>query len=126
MQYRNLSLGFLIPTVQYCGGRSLQMEFLDINLTKEWSLLLYTLLWFLKSLQKIRETRKLDSIHDQHFVERKNEGRKKTGEKLESDTTRVYAQKSRIKMLFKNSTSVHIKHPCKDIWRNPPVRRCFI
>jgi hypothetical protein len=40
------------------------MEFLDINLKK--------------SLQKIRETRKLESIHEYHFVERKNGGRKQT------------------------------------------------
>ncbi len=43
MQYRNLSLGFLIPTVQNCGGRSPEMEFLDINLTKDSSLLLYAI-----------------------------------------------------------------------------------
>jgi hypothetical protein len=58
-----------------------EMEFLDINLTKDSSLLLHaihspfmadfkenhTLLWFEKSLQKIRETKNLESIHEQHF-----------------------------------------------------------
>jgi hypothetical protein len=35
----------------------------------------HTILWFYKSLQ-IRETRKLKSIHELHFVELKNEGKK--------------------------------------------------
>jgi hypothetical protein len=66
------------------------MEFLDINLTKDSSLLfdaIHNLFYLrilkktnsslvLKSFQKIRETRKLKSIHEQHFVEMKNEGRK--------------------------------------------------
>jgi hypothetical protein len=68
------------------------MEILDINLTKESSLLLhaihspstgrfsrqpYTSLYSLKNpYKKICETRKLESIRKMHFVERKNEGRK--------------------------------------------------
>jgi hypothetical protein len=46
----------------------------------------------------IRKTRTLEFIHEQRFVERKNEVRK-----LESEKTRVYAQKPRLKMQFKNS-----------------------
>jgi hypothetical protein len=67
------------------------MEFLDIELTKDLSLLLHAihspfyrrilketiLLSDLKNLyKKIRETRKLEYIHEQHLVERKNAGRK--------------------------------------------------
>jgi len=66
------------------------MKFLDINITKDSSLLLYaihrlfywlilkkTILfsYFKNPYKKIRETRKLEFIHEQHFVERKNEGR---------------------------------------------------
>ncbi len=40
------------------------------------------------------------SIREKHFVEMKNEGRK-----LEYEKTRVYAQKPRVKMSFKNSIS---------------------
>ncbi len=35
----------------------------------------HTLLWFLKSLHKNPRIKKLESIHGQHFIERKNEGR---------------------------------------------------
>jgi hypothetical protein len=56
--------------------------------------------------KKIRKTKKLESIHEQHFVERKNEG---SGQKLESEKTRVYTQKPRLKMLFKNSISGQFK-----------------
>ncbi len=92
-----------------------EMEFLDSNLTKDSSLLFHsihspfywriflenhTIFWFQKFIQKIRETRKLESIDEQHFVEWKNEGRK-----LESEKNRVYAQKLRQKMPFKKSIS---------------------
>jgi hypothetical protein len=50
-----------------------EMEFVDINLTKDSSLLLHATGGF---YEKISETRKLKSIHEQHFVERKNKGRK--------------------------------------------------
>jgi hypothetical protein len=67
------------------------MELLDMNLTRESSLLLSAIhspfYWrYLKktifysgnfnTYNKIREIRKLESIHEQHFVERKNESRK--------------------------------------------------
>jgi len=80
------------------------MEFLNISLTKDSSLLLHVIhspfycrilkktirySGFKNTYKKIPETRELESIHEQHFVERKNEGRK-----LE---TRVYAQKTRLK-----------------------------
>ncbi len=89
----------------------LEMKFLDITLTKVSSLLLHAIQSLLlayrkphstlvcktlKPMQKIRETRKLESIHEKHFVEQKSEGRK-------PDKTRVYAQKPGLKMLFKNS-----------------------
>ncbi len=35
-----------------------------------------TLLWFYKSIQKIYKTRNLESIHEYHFVERRNKSRK--------------------------------------------------
>jgi hypothetical protein len=102
------------------------MEFLDINFTKDSILLLYTihshlLLEILKKTKpygtlyssfnnplgkKIRETRKLEYIHEWHFKERKNEGRK-PDKKLKSEKTRVYAQRSRLNMPFKNSISVN-------------------
>jgi hypothetical protein len=67
------------------------MEFLDINLTKDSSLLLHAIhslftggflmkirlsSSFKNTYKKIRETRKLESIREQHFVERKNEASK--------------------------------------------------
>ncbi len=58
----------------------------------------HTLLWFEKRSEKIRKTRKLESIHEWHLVQWKTEGRKQ-------DKTRVYAQKPRLKMLFMNSIS---------------------
>ncbi len=45
--------------------------------------------------KKIRETLKLESILEYHFVEQNKEGRKPT-------KTRVYAQKPQIKIAFKN------------------------
>jgi hypothetical protein len=48
----------------------------------------HTLLWFYKNLQKIRETRTLESDHEYHFIERENEGRK-TRQEIESEKTRV-------------------------------------
>ncbi len=41
----------------------------------------------LKSLQKLRETGKLESIHEKHFVERnnKNEGRKPDKTRVRED-----------------------------------------
>ena len=68
-----------------------EKEFLDINVTKDCEsfascYLQYllpadfkehqTLHRFSRSLQKIRETIKLESVHEGHFVERKNEDRK--------------------------------------------------
>ncbi len=94
------------------------MEFLGINLTKGSSLLLHavhsSLYWqILKKpilfsglknpYKKIRETRKLESIREYHFVERKM--RVENQKKLESEKTRVYAQKPRLEMPFKNCNS---------------------
>jgi hypothetical protein len=66
-----------------------EMEFLVINLTKDSSLLLHAMHSPFSSspdgfygkpystlVQKIRETRRLESIHEQPFVEWKNESRK--------------------------------------------------
>jgi hypothetical protein len=68
---------------------SAEMEFLDINFTKDSSLLVHaisqSLLRILKKTRlfgfknpdkKIRETRTLESIHKYQSVEQKNEGRK--------------------------------------------------
>ncbi len=66
------------------------MEFLDINLKKESSLVLHAIhitstvriyrkplsTQVLKIRKKIRETRKLESIHKKHFIERKKQGMK--------------------------------------------------
>ncbi len=67
------------------------MEFLDINLTEDSSVLLdaiHSLFYrrilkksivyydFKNPYKKICETKKLESLHEQHFVERKNESRK--------------------------------------------------
>ncbi len=75
----------------------LELEFLDISLTKDSSLLLHAIhgpfYWrilkrtipfsgFQNPYEKACETRKLESIH---FVEQKNEGRSR--QKLESDKT---------------------------------------
>ncbi len=88
-----------------------KMKFLDINLTKTrvFCTMLFTAPSSLVSkihCTKSTKQRKLESIHEKHFVERKNEGRKKQT-KLESEKTRFYAQKPRLKTLFKNSISVH-------------------
>jgi hypothetical protein len=63
---------------------STEMEFLNINLAKVSSLLLLAIhgpfYWriFKENLYstKIHKTRKLESIHEKHFVEGKNKGRK--------------------------------------------------
>jgi hypothetical protein len=68
------------------------MEFLDVKCNKRlesfapcysqsilpWRILTEIILFcgFKKPYKKIRETRKPKSIHEKHFVERKNEGRK--------------------------------------------------
>ncbi len=73
--------------------RNPEMKFLDTNLTKDLSLWLHatyihspflledfpenhTLLSVLKFIQKIRETRKLEPIYEQHFAKQKNQERK--------------------------------------------------
>jgi hypothetical protein len=62
----------------------------------------------LKSLQKISETRKLEFIHEYHFVERENEVRKpdknSSFRRLEFMT-----QKPRLKIPFKNSISGQVR-----------------
>jgi hypothetical protein len=77
--------------VIFCWEFTPEMEFLDINLTKDLSLFLYDIhrpfYWrvfkntlffygFKKPYEKIREPRKLEPIHEYHLVEWKNEGRK--------------------------------------------------
>jgi hypothetical protein len=49
---------------------------------------IHTVFWFYKYIQKICETRIVESIHEWHFVEQNNEGIK-----LQSEKTRVHAQK---------------------------------
>jgi hypothetical protein len=82
------------------------MEFLDINVTKklESFALCYSqsllLADFSTLLLNIRETRKLESIHEKHFVERKMRVENSSLRRLEN------VQKPRLKMPFKNSISV--------------------
>ncbi len=90
------------------------MEFLDISLTNDsiFSMLFifpptggfwrkpYSSLVLKILTTKPGETRKLEVIHESHFVEWENEGRK-----LECEKTRVYAQKPQLNMPFKNSIS---------------------
>jgi hypothetical protein len=65
-----------------------------------WRILKKTTLFFgFKNTKKIRETRKLEYIHEKHFVEQKNEDRK--------PQIRVYAQEPRPEMPFKNTISVN-------------------
>ncbi len=69
--------------------RNPEMKFLDTILTKDFApcyihspFLLadfienHTLLWFSIFIQKFREARKLEPIHEYHFLEPKNEGEK--------------------------------------------------
>jgi hypothetical protein len=94
------------------------MEFLDINLTKDSSLLLYasrslfywellkkTILYsgFKNQYKLIRKTRNSSLFMNKHFVEPKNEGRKP--DKTRVEKTLVLAQKPRLKIPFKNSMS---------------------
>jgi len=99
--------------------QTLEMEFLDINLTKDSSLLLHAIdsPFYRRILKKTilssvlkntRKTRKLGYIHEYHSVERKNYGRK-----LESEKIQVYAQKPLTTMLIKNSISGVVKQFCR-------------
>ncbi len=98
-----------------------EMEFLDIILTKDLSFLLHSIhspfYWrisknpilffgFNNPYKKICETRKLKSIPEQHFEERKMRVENQT--KLESEKIQVYAQKLRLKIPFKNTISGHL------------------
>ncbi len=65
----------------------------------------HTLLWFKWSLQKIRETRNLKSTVFMNGIAEKWGQKKKTGQNSSLRRLRVYAQKSRLKLLFKNSIS---------------------
>jgi hypothetical protein len=64
----------------------------------------HTLLWSSKTIQKIQETRQLESIHQLHFVEWKMWA--ETRQKLVSEKTQAYAPKPLLKMPFKNSISI--------------------
>ncbi len=52
------------------------MEFLNINLTKDFIKKSILFSGFKNPYTKIPDTRKLESIHYQHFIEHKNEGGK--------------------------------------------------
>jgi hypothetical protein len=99
---------------------TLQMEFFDINLTKDSSLLLHALSQsllladfkekaiffssFNNPYKKNSRNKKTRVSFMKHiFAERKNEGRK-----LGSEKTRIYAQKPRLKMPPKNSIPVDV------------------
>jgi hypothetical protein len=70
-----------------------------------WRIFKKTILFsgFKNPYKKISETRKSESIQEQHFVAWKIEGRIR--KELESEKNRVYAEKPRLKMLIKNSIS---------------------
>jgi hypothetical protein len=73
-----------------------------------WRILKKAILFYDKKnpYKKIHETRKLESVHEKHFVERKM--------RVENQPkTRVYAQKPRLKMPFKNSISGQKKNLLK-------------
>jgi hypothetical protein len=87
----------------FTSGICPEMEFLDINLTRRLESFApcYSQSLSLRILQanipytgiknpgkKIRETRKLDSVHEKHVVEWKKEGRK-IRQKVESEKTQV-------------------------------------
>jgi hypothetical protein len=86
-----------------------EMEFLDINLTKNsmlftvpyWRILKKTIPF--SGFKKVL-TRKLEYIHELHFVERKEEGRKQD---KNSSLRRLefMSRKLRLKILLKNSIS---------------------
>jgi hypothetical protein len=98
-----------------------KMEFLGISLTKDsslllnaihshfyWKILKKTMLFsgFKNLSKKIRETRKLESIHELHFVKQKDEGRKQD---KNSSLRRCEFMLRNLneKLPFKNSISVH-------------------
>jgi hypothetical protein len=89
------ALYWVVSNIQYFGGDPAQVS-----------------LWFHHTRdgilghqfnKRLRETRKPEIILEQLFVESKNEGRKR--QKLESEKTRVYAQKPQIKLPFNNCIS---------------------
>jgi hypothetical protein len=68
-----LDLDYML-TKQNSAADGPEMEFLDINLTKKTSSLLLHAIYSLSTgrfLKKIRETRKLESVCEKHFVDRK-------------------------------------------------------
>ncbi len=87
------------PTITHISYLPPEMEFLYISLMKDWSLLFCAI-----HTKKNPRNKKFESIYEQHFVGQKNERRI-----LESEKTRVYAQKPRLKMQFKNSISGLLK-----------------
>ena len=84
-------------------GPDPEMEYLDIY----WRILKKTILLrfsaFNNPYKKIPETRKLESFHERHFVERKNKGRKPDENSSLRRLEFMPAQQPRLKMAFKNS-----------------------
>jgi hypothetical protein len=84
-------------------GADPEMEYLDIY----WRILNKTILLLFSAFnnpyKKIPETRKLESFHETHFVERKNKGRKPDENSSLRRLEFMHAQQPRLKMSFKNS-----------------------
>ncbi len=104
MQYRFPILLFCYPCKLIVLRGSPEIEFLNISLTKDSSLLLHAIhlsfYWLIYSSVVLN-------------ILTKNSRNKKTKQKLESEKTRVYSQKPRLKIPFKNSIwSFIINHYC--------------
>jgi hypothetical protein len=115
--------------------REPEMEFLDMNLTKDLRLLLhaihslyttgvfywkpYSTLVLITPRKKIHETRKLESFHELQFGEQKNEGRKPD----KNSSLRRLKFMPRWKLPFKNSISGFFESSMTLRVRNVP-RKC--
>jgi hypothetical protein len=85
-------------------GPDPEMEYLDIY----WRILKKTILLlffsaFNNPYKKIPETRKLESFHETHFIERKNKSIKPDENSSPRRLEFMPAQQPRLKMAFKNS-----------------------
>ncbi len=69
MEYLAINLTKRLESFAHCCSQSLLLADLKENYT-------YSFLLLNKPYKKIHETRKPETFHETHFVERKNEGRK--------------------------------------------------
>jgi hypothetical protein len=97
-------------------GKPREMKFLDINLTKDSSLLLHAIhspfYWRIKKkpyfslVLKILQNNPRNLMLFMNSILKKGKMRVENHAKLQSDKTRIYAQKPRPKMLFKNFVTI--------------------